>query len=204
MARYDTGMVFSEGEYLDAIRECTPATTKCVADEVGVTRQGADYRLRVMEEKGLVTKQMVGNTLLWSVVEGAESPVSASDGSDDEYPTEEPAPAEFVRGRVEEDESEDVGERGEVDRDRLREELAGSGDLLERRVDEVLKMYDYLREHGEASKGELLGVVDVDATRYAGAESVWANMVKGKDTLRALPGVETPPTGRSEWRFREE
>ena len=89
-------------------------------------------------------------------------------------------------------------------REALREELAGSGDLLERRVDAIERMYHVLRERGEAEKDELLDAVDVDATGYAGRDSVWANMVKGKDTLSALPGVEPPPTGRSEWRYTEQ
>jgi len=86
-------------------------------------------------------------------------------------------------------------------RDTLREELAGSGECLERRVDAIVTMYDVLRERGEAEKSELLDAVDVDATDYASRDSVWANMVKGKDTLRALPGVETPSTGRTTWRY---
>jgi len=83
----------------------------------------------------------------------------------------------------------------------VRDALAGEGELLERRVDAVLQMYDYLREHGTAEKGDLLDAVDVDATGYAGRSSVWANMIKGKDTLRVLPGVRTPPTGRTTWRY---
>lgn len=89
-------------------------------------------------------------------------------------------------------------------RERLREELAGSGDLLDRRVEAIEKMYDVLRERGEAEKDELLDAVDVGATGYASRDSVWSNMVKGKDTLSALPGVESPPTGRSEWRYNND
>lgn len=88
-------------------------------------------------------------------------------------------------------------------REQLREELAGSGDLLDARVDEVLKMYDYLREHGTAEKSDLLDVVDVEETGYQGRDSVWSNMIKGRDTLRALPGVETPATGKTTWRYTE-
>jgi len=65
-------------------------------------------------------------------------------------------------------------------------------------------MYDHLREHGEAERDDLLDVVDIDATDYASPDSVWSNMVKGKDTLRALPGVEKPSTGRSKWRYTGE
>jgi len=90
-----------------------------------------------------------------------------------------------------------------VDRERLRELLAGSGDVLEARVDAIVAMYDHLRREGEATKAELLDVVDADTVDYAGADSVWANMVKGKETLQALPGVEPPPTGRSTWRYEE-
>jgi hypothetical protein len=91
-----------------------------------------------------------------------------------------------------------------TDRERLREALAGSGDVLEARVDAVVAMYDRLRQEGEATKGELLDVVDADAVNYAGPDSVWSNMVKGKRTLQALPGVEPPPTGRSTWRFEDD
>jgi len=88
-------------------------------------------------------------------------------------------------------------------RDALRDELAGSGDLLEERVDAIVAMYNRLRERGTAKKHELLDVVDVDATGYASRDSVWSNMVKGKETLSTLPGVETPPVGRTKWRYRD-
>jgi len=54
-----------EEDYLDAIREHAPASTREVAEAVGVTRQGADYRLRQLEEDGKVTSKMVGNSLVW-------------------------------------------------------------------------------------------------------------------------------------------
>lgn len=62
-------MADSEGDYLEAVRDNDPATTQAVADEIGVTRQGADYRLRKLENEGKVSGQMVGNTLIWTVVE---------------------------------------------------------------------------------------------------------------------------------------
>lgn len=86
-------------------------------------------------------------------------------------------------------------------RERLREELPGSGDRLDARVDAILAMRDRLRELGEAKRGDLLKAVDVEATGYADANSLWKNTVAGRDTLRALDGVERPPTGRSEWRW---
>jgi hypothetical protein len=91
----------------------------------------------------------------------------------------------------------------EADVNRLRDELAGSGDLLDRRVNAILDMYEYLVENGEAEKSDLLGAVDVEATGYASADSVWSNMVKGKDTLRSLDGVQTPRKGMTTWRYTD-
>lgn len=109
----------------------------------------------------------------------------------------------YERATESESEPEPIAEpdREAVDREQLREEVAGSGELAQARAGEILKMYDLLREEGEAEKTDLLEVVDVDATGYADRESVWANMVKGRDTLRALPGVEKPSTGRTQWRY---
>lgn len=67
MEQETTGMVFSEETYLEAIRENEPASTKEVAESVGVTRQGADYRLRELEKDGIVQSKMVGNSLIWMV-----------------------------------------------------------------------------------------------------------------------------------------
>jgi len=53
--------------YIDAVRENEPAATSEVAQEVGVARQSADYRLRRLEEKGKTTSKMIGGSLAWMV-----------------------------------------------------------------------------------------------------------------------------------------
>lgn len=58
-----------EEDYLEAVREYEPAATSEVAEAVSVTRQGADYRLRQLEEDGLVRSKMAGNSLVWFVVD---------------------------------------------------------------------------------------------------------------------------------------
>jgi hypothetical protein len=85
------------------------------------------------------------------------------------------------------------------DREQLRDALAGDGDLLEARVDAVLAMRDVLREQKRATKDELVAVVDPEVVDYADLESVWSNMAKG--TFGELDGVESPPPGKSEWRW---
>ena len=67
MAQEVAGMTHSEEEYFRAIREHAPASTMEIAEAVGVTRQGADYRLRQLREKGKVDAQMIGNSLVWSM-----------------------------------------------------------------------------------------------------------------------------------------
>ena len=52
-------------DYLNAVREHEPASTSDIADAVDVTRQGADYRLRKLEEEERVRSKMVGNSLVW-------------------------------------------------------------------------------------------------------------------------------------------
>lgn len=62
-------MAHPEEDYLEAVRKYEPAATSEVAESVGVTRQGADYRLRQLEEDGLVRSKMAGNSLVWFVVD---------------------------------------------------------------------------------------------------------------------------------------
>jgi hypothetical protein len=100
------------------------------------------------------------------------------------------------------DHSGDVSAVTDAHREHLREELAGSGERLETRVDAILLMYAHLRKDGTAEKSDFLALVDPNTVGYDSRKSVWSNTVKGKDTLSALPGVKKPPTGRSEWRYR--
>ena len=68
MKQEQADVTHEEAEYIAAIRENSPATTKAIADTVGVTRQAADYRLRQLAEADEVESDMVGNTLIWSIV----------------------------------------------------------------------------------------------------------------------------------------
>lgn len=67
MQKEARGVAHSEEDYFEAIRDNAPASTSAIAEAVGVTRQGADYRLRQLREEGKVEAQMVGNSLVWSL-----------------------------------------------------------------------------------------------------------------------------------------
>jgi hypothetical protein len=87
-------------------------------------------------------------------------------------------------------------------RAQLRPHVAGSGPLLERRLDALEAMVEYLQAHGEATKGDLLPLADPDAVDYKDADSVWSNLVKG--TLSEVDGVQSPPSGKETWRWTGE
>jgi len=57
----------TEKEVIEAIQKHSPAATSEVADEIGMTRQGADARLRRLYETGAVDKKKIGASLVWFV-----------------------------------------------------------------------------------------------------------------------------------------
>jgi predicted transcriptional regulator len=54
-------------DILSALEDCDPPfqSTSEVAEAVGVTRQGADQRLRELAEEGQVRKAKKGGSLIW-------------------------------------------------------------------------------------------------------------------------------------------
>lgn len=52
-----------------AVEKHAPAGTSEVADELGIARPSADYRLRRLEDAGRVTSKKIGNTLAWTIAE---------------------------------------------------------------------------------------------------------------------------------------
>lgn len=59
----------SDTEVLAAVRTHDPAATSEVADDLGIERPSADYRLRHLEADGEITSKKVGNSLAWSIVD---------------------------------------------------------------------------------------------------------------------------------------
>jgi predicted HTH transcriptional regulator len=60
---------YTDEEVVEAVSENEPAGTTEVADELGIARQSADYRLRRLLDDERVSKKKVGNSLVWSVEE---------------------------------------------------------------------------------------------------------------------------------------
>ena len=189
-----------------------PLTAPELAEDLNCSRRTALNKLHDLEDDGRVSSKKVGgrSKVWWVPIH--DTPADAVRRESGESTGDTPPTSSTGR---------DTAEDRDTDTDRLtaaldgldttddlratvRPALAGDGDLLERRVDAILRMYLYLREHGTAESDDLRDVVDPDAVDYADADSVWSNMVKGKDTLRALPGVRTPSTGKATWRYEDE
>jgi len=57
----------TDDEVLAAVRKHEPAGTSEVAEELGIKRPSADYRLRQLEEEEKVESKKIGNSLAWSL-----------------------------------------------------------------------------------------------------------------------------------------
>jgi predicted transcriptional regulator len=173
-------------------------TSSDVAEHLECTTEAARQKLQRLVEDGTLDRRKTGRTVIyWRAERRTHTP--------DDTPPRASA-EESIGDDVDDDTDRLTAALDATDdlRATVRPALAGDGDLLERRVDAILRMYVYLREHGTAESDDLRDVVDPDAVDYAGADSVWSNMVKGKDTLRALPGVRTPSAGKATWRYEDE
>jgi len=183
-----------------------PMTAPELADRLNCSRRTALNKLHTLADAGDVDNKKVGgrSKVWWVPIRGADADTAADktpprerreDGATSTRPEPDPTPGEDT-------DAEHAALTGDEDlRESVRGGLMGSGDVLERRVDAILQMYAHLRDRGTAEKGDLLDAVDPDAVGYADRSSVWANMVKGKDTLRVLPGVRKPSPGKTTWRF---
>ena len=199
-----------DAEIVAFLRDQGGAGTTAVAERFEYERPSAYRRLKDLESAGRVAGRQVGNSILWLATDADQTPpasaresaavsgdVSAGGGSTAQPPGDGESRSESAHG----------GEREAFDRDRWRDRLTEtvprSGDVAERRADAILEMYDHLREHGEAENDTLAELVDPDVVDLADADSIWSNLVKGKDTLRALPDVEKPDDGIDEpWRYQ--
>jgi hypothetical protein len=59
----------TDTEVLDAVQAHAPAPTSDVADDLDVTRQAADYRLRRLQEEDRVASKKIGGALAWTVTD---------------------------------------------------------------------------------------------------------------------------------------
>jgi len=80
-------------------------------------------------------------------------------------------------------------------------DLPGSGTTLEARRVTLSRLYAYLQQEGSAAKSDMLELVDPEYVGYSSAESFWSNAIKGRDSLRVLPGIRPPNEGEHSWHY---
>jgi len=201
----------TDEDLLDVFRSTSDPvlSTAEVADAVPIKRRGTLNRLQALEEDGeLESKQIGGRNTVWWFVGGERI-------TPDERAVDEDAEkARTVRDRRRED-TPDAPESDAVDGPLEDVEFPAGRDREECSA-AVYAARDYLREHGPATKREIVAEVmpehplgyDVDGAlekveagdRYRGAW--WRRVVK--PGLKALPDVEAPARGASEWRYTGE
>lgn len=57
----------TDKDILRVVEENEPAGTQEIADQLGIARQSADYRLRKLHKEDRVKKKKLGNSLAWSL-----------------------------------------------------------------------------------------------------------------------------------------
>lgn len=179
----------TDEDVLNAVRAHEPAATSEVAGELGITRQGADRRLRKLRDEGRVNSKKIAASLVWFAPSDAEPAMSSGadrgdspSGSDLDGERDTP-PREASHADLE-DALTDVDFPTGQDRDDC--------------VAAVYAARDYLRENGPASMRQIVVNVmpehslgyDVPelepGDRYRG--SWWRKIVK--PGLDALEDVE--------------
>ena len=63
----------TDDEVLDAVQKHEPAGTSEIAEELGIERPSADYRLRQLKSEDKVKSKMIGNSLAWRLTSGVET-----------------------------------------------------------------------------------------------------------------------------------
>jgi hypothetical protein len=156
-----------DADVLGAVRAHDPAATSEIAEEVGVSRQGADRRLRSLREDGDVSSKKIGASLVWFM------------------PRERGAPSTSARG----DPTETTGEGETAERARTRDEsdtvdlgtLSFDRDLTPARREQLREWLRYAADRdGGVSKSDFEAWWTDDRAEKAGynAGSFWEAFAK--------------------------
>lgn len=184
----------TDADVLAAVRAHEPAATSEVADELGIARQSADYRLRKLRDAGRVNSKKIGASLVWFSADAErETETEHEDTPDRSDPSPEPTretdhtPVQDVEELTEAIEAVDT---------------PGSGQTAREREQALRAAYQYLKERGEAQRSDFEELLGDDVGYKGGFDSWWTNYVKAKDALAQLPGVEPPGAeGAHTWRY---
>ena len=196
-----TGSI-DDADVIAAVRAHDPAATSEIGEELGISRQGADRRLRSLRDAGDVSSKKIGASLVWFI------PRDRGRRESDE--TAARADAVDTAGETPGDPPTDAHGEQEDALAAVLAELPSTVDPDDAR-DAIHAARDHLQADGPATKATIVREVmpdhplgyDADAAldkidagdRYRGAW--WRKAVR--PGLEALPDVTKPPKGASEW-----
>jgi hypothetical protein len=198
-------------EFTDRDDRGEPLTAPELADRLNCSRRTALNKLHDLEDSQRVASKKVGgrSKVWWRPIPRDQNHRESGSPERADSGTESGTSGAQTGARDTDNAPPEAAHSDGFDRDtwldRLSKRVDRNDEVAVTRADAILAMYDYLREHGEAEKGELKDTVDPDAVGYSSTDSAWSNLVKSKDTLGALPGVITPPAGTHDsWKYRPE
>jgi len=190
-----------DADVVAAVRAHDPAATSEIATELGVSRQGADKRLRDLRERGEVSSKKIGASLVWFMPRdrGRQTPRDSVDRTPEPDPDQSPS-GTSATARATGDGSAFDGVDFPAGKDR------------EQCVEAINAAREFLQEDGPATMREIVAAVhpdyplgyDVEAAvekvetgeRYRGAW--WRRIVK--PGLEAAADIQKPSRGQSNWR----
>jgi DNA-binding Lrp family transcriptional regulator len=189
-----TGSV-SNTDVVAAVRAHDPAATSEIGDELGISRQAADRRLRRLRDDGRVSSKKIGASLVWFLPRetGARAPGDAETSADVDTPADThdaETPAHDAESGV------STPEFKRRIRAYLDERDGGPRKSYAREI--LADAVVYLREHGDATTAELKSeLYPAYADHYGGERAMWEST--GGRYLEAAPGVEK--IGEGEWSY---
>lgn len=212
----------TDAEILAAVRAHEPAATSEVADELGVTRQAVDRRLRNLRDAGRVNSKKIAASLVWFDADADRgdtgagereraSPDAGKQPDADVHTSSEPAASTSPI-----DPTPTAPDAGHGDD--LADALAGvdfpSNRDRDQATDAVAAARAYIRDHDGATRSELvvnvmpdtpvsydadtaIEQVTSDDDRYRGGW--WRSVIK--PGLEAVSDIEPPAPGASTWQY---
>ena len=186
-----TGSI-DDADVIAAVRAHDPAATSEIGEELGISRQGADRRLRSLRDAGDVSSKKIGASLVWFIPrdrgrretgEDAARADAVDDATDapadppaDTHGAEEDALAEQVREYLADTDTPPKTEHGRA---------------------AIVDVFRYLREHGAAKTGDIQDAVYPEyADEWGSERTMWNTLDR---YLNRVPGVEKG--GYGEWTY---
>jgi DNA-binding Lrp family transcriptional regulator len=192
----------TDEDVLAAVRAHEPAATSEVGDELGMTRQGADRRLRRLRDEGRVNSKKIGASLVWFAPRvdtnagGRETTVGRESGGTvaESAPSETGAP---TTPDTTEADTDSVTARDDELVGAVRAFLADQPPRTSHGTDAVLDVFQLLRERGTMKTGALKDALhETYADRYGSKRAMWESVSRYLDDV---PGVEKG--GYGEWAY---